>query len=153
MLVPLEPTRAASSLDLLGVALLAQRPARRQRGCIVAGQDAGAERTAEHSTAIDAEHPAEGLIDERETAVRVAAQDEVRLVVQKIAVAGLVLAHLPLDVLQRFEPALEALADGHEALELAGQISGTIRTGLGVGREAKNGWQFQTLQPGAQAPR
>ena len=84
---------------------------------------------------------------------RVAAQDEVRLVVQEIAVAGLVLAHLPLDVLQRFEPPLEALADRHEALELAGQISGTIRTGLGVGRGAKNGWQFQTLQPGAQAPR
>ena len=77
----------------------------------------------QHGRPLEPEQPAEGLVDEGQTALGVAAQDDVGLVVEQVAVAGLVLADLPLDVLERLEPALQALADVHEALELGRQIA------------------------------
>ncbi len=65
----------------------------------------------EHGAALQPEQPAECLVDEGEPALRVAAQDDVGLVVEEIAVAGLVLADLPLDILERLEAPLQPLAD------------------------------------------
>ena len=76
---------------------------------------------------------------------RVAAQDQVGLVVQQIAVAGLVLADLPLDVLQRLEPALQALADRHEALELGGEIARAAGLAAAGRHAVQGGWRLPAL--------
>ena len=112
VLLPLEPARArARSRSPARSAAGAASPPGASGRRLVAGEHAGREGAPEHGAALEAEHPAEGLVDEGQAALRVAAQDDVGLVVQQIAVAGLVLADLPLDVLERLEPPLEALAD------------------------------------------
>src|SRR5262249_7116195 len=85
------------------------------------------ERAPEHGIALQPEHPAECLIDEGEPPLAVAAQDDVGLAIQEIAIAGLVLADLPLDILQLLQAALEALADADEAVELGHQLARTRR--------------------------
>ena len=131
MLLPLDPAGPARGLDLLDVALLAQLGAWRQGRRLVAGEHAGTESSTEHGATFEAEKPTEGLVDEGEAALRIAAQDDVGLVVQEVAITGFVLADLPLDVLQRLEPPLQALTDVHEALELRRQIA---RIGLLLAR-------------------
>ena len=106
VLLPLEPARAGGGLDLLHVALLAQRRRRAPAASTSSpARTRGRERLAEHGAALQPEHPAEGLVDEGKARLRVAAQDDVGLVVEQVAVARLVLADLPLDVLER-PPAL-----------------------------------------------
>ena len=124
VLLPLEPARAARRLDLLHVALLAQRAAGRQRGCLVAGEHARARTAGRARRCARAPNTRQkAWLTKVRRPSRIAAQDHVRLVVEQIAVARLVLADLPLDVLELLEPPLEALADRHEALELGGKIA------------------------------
>ena len=75
----------------------------------------------------------------------IAAQDDVGLVVQQVAVASLVLADLPLDVLERLEPPLQALSDMHEALELGGQIARVGRLHAGDGTACERAVVFPCL--------
>ena len=120
---------------------------------MLACSHARTERAAEHGAALKPEHPAERLVDEGEPALAVAAQDDVGLAVEKIAVAGLVLADLPLDVLELLEPALETLADPDEAVELGPQVARTARQSRQRGRLGAV-WAFDRLmEPGAQATR
>ena len=123
VLLPFEPARPGARLDLLHVALLAQRerPERAARSCRRRARSA---RTpGPGHPALEPEHPAERLVDEGQPALGVAPQDHVGLVVEQIAVARFVLADLPLDVLERLEAALETIADVQEALELGLQIA------------------------------
>ena len=151
MLLPFEPARAPRCLDLLRIALLTQGATRGERGCIVPVQHARGERSAEHGIAVDAEHAAEGLVDEGEAALRITAQDQVRLIVEEIAIARLVLANLPLNVLERFEAPFETIADRLEALQLDGKLAGGGRRSNG-GARGRSASKPRRLQPGAQAP-
>ena len=56
--------------------------------------------------ALQAEGAAEGLVHEGESLLLVAAQDDVALMVEEIAIARLALAQLPLQVAQGFEACL-----------------------------------------------
>ena len=106
--------------------------------------------------ALEPEHPAERLVDEGQAALGVAPQDDVGLVVQQIAVARLVLADLPLDVLELLQPPLEALADAHEAVELGGQDRAGAERGAPNASDAgvlAAAERLQRLQPGAQPAR
>ncbi len=128
MLLPLEPARACGRFDLLHVALMADRRARSQRARLVAGKYARTKGLAQDGGALVPEHTAEGLVDERQPPFGIAAQDDIGLVVEQVAIARLVLADLPLEVLELLQAALEPVADAQEALELAAEIA------IGLGR-------------------
>jgi len=55
------------------------------------------------------EGPAEGIVDEAEPLLGVAAEDHVALVIEEIAIARLAVAHFPLQVSQRFEALIEVI--------------------------------------------
>ena len=122
MLLPLEPARACGRLDLLHVALMADRRARAPAGSPRRRQTrAGGRAARARRCALAPEHAAERLVHEREPPFGIAAQDDVGLIVEQIAIARLVLADLPLQVLELLQAPLEPVADAHEALELAGR--------------------------------
>ncbi len=151
VLLPLEPARAARSLDLLNIALLAQGASGSQRGGPLARQHAGREAVSEHRTASQPEHLAERLVDERQAAFAVATDDHIGLVVEQIAIARLVLTDFPLQVLELLETALEALTDVQEPVELGGKV--TRRRAAGTEDHRQRSWRFQRLEPGPNATR
>ena len=57
-----------------------------------------------------------------ESKVWVAAEDHIALVIEEIAIARLPLAHLPLQVLQRFEALIEAIGQNGET-----RVAGSLR--------------------------
>ncbi len=79
------------------------------------------EHLAERRVAGKPEGPAEGIVDEAEPLLGVAAEDHVALVIEEIAIARLPLAHLPLQVLQRFEALIEAIGQNGET-RVAGSL-------------------------------
>src|SRR5262249_40608278 len=104
-------------------------------------------RLAQHGRAVDAECPAEGPVDESEAPLRVATQDQVRLVVEEVAVAGLVLADLPLDVLEGLEAVFQPIADRGDAVERRGKLASGIGARLERrGRSVRAGGYTQRLQ-------
>ena len=70
----------------------------------------------ERRLAREAEGPAECVIDESEPAIPVAAEDDVALVIEQIAIARFALAHLPLQILQGLEALIETLGQAGKAL-------------------------------------
>ena len=76
----------------------------------------------ERRVARQAEGPAEGIVDEAEPLIGVAAQDHVALVIEQIAIAGFALAHLPLQIFQRFEALIEAIGQSGET-RIAGPLA------------------------------
>ena len=118
------------------------REARSERHDHIAGDDARREHLAQDVPALEPEHPAEGLVDEGQPAVGVAPQDHVGLAVEQIAVARFVLANLPLDILERLEAALEAIADVQEALELGLQVAMGYSRRPGAGSRVQRPFGF-----------
>src|SRR5262249_51043707 len=80
----------------------------------VAGEHARREEAPQHPAALDPGGSTEGLIDEGQATLCVAPQNDIGLVVQEIAIARLVVAELPLDVLARLETALQARAPARQ---------------------------------------
>lgn len=77
-------------------------------------QDRELKHLTQRPVAGNPESPAEGIVDEAEPLLGVAAEDHVALVIEEIAIASLPFAHLPLQVLQRFEALIEAIGEGRE---------------------------------------
>jgi hypothetical protein len=69
---------------------------------------------AERRVAAEVERPAKCIIDEGELSLGVATDDDIALVVEKIAIARLALAYFPLQVFERFEAGIEALGERGE---------------------------------------
>jgi len=118
VLLPLKPAWAACRLDLLHVALVVPVGGRCQRRRGVAGEHVRLEGVSQHCTWVEPKRSAEGLIDEGQLTLLVAPQDDIGLIVQEIAISNLVLADLPLNVLERLKTPLQLLANVDEALEL-----------------------------------
>ena len=98
------PPLVAFAREWLGVLVFAKG--------ITAGEGE-TEDLAERRIAGDAEGPAKSVVDEGEAALAVAANDDVALMVEKVAIARLALAHLPLQVLERFEARIETVGEGY----------------------------------------
>ncbi len=153
VLLPLEPARAGRSFDFLNVALMPDRRARSERACLVAGKHARAEGLPQHRCPLAPEHAAERLVHEREPPLGIPAQDDVRLVVEQVAVARLVLADLPLEVLEFLQLSLQPVADAHEALELVAKIAIGLERALRTRRRASVRKNAQCPQPAFQPAR
>ena len=154
VLLPLEPARPGAS---------SRSPARSAAGAARAPGASGADHVAgEHARArtpgparrrrSQPEHPAERLVDEGQPALGVAAQDDVGLVVEQIAVARLVLADLPLDVLELLEAALEALADAAGSARTRPRDRDGAQPADGAGRSRRGASHglLHCSEPGAQ---
>src|SRR5512143_1107356 len=77
------------------------------------------EGLAERRLAGETEGPAKRIVDEGEMPLGIAADNDVALVVEEIAITRLALAHLPLQVLQRFETRIETVGKRGETLASA----------------------------------
>ncbi|HSR81780.1 MAG TPA: hypothetical protein VLL28_13475 [Hyphomicrobiaceae bacterium] len=84
----------------------------------LAGEHVRLEGVSQHRAAVEPKRSAKGLVDEGQLTLPVAPQDDIGLIVQEIAISNLVLADLPLNVLERLKTPLQLLADVDEALEL-----------------------------------
>ena len=101
--LPYEPARPRGGRELHHPASPLVAAVGKARLGRVAADDGKMEHLAEGGVPLHAEGPAERVVDEGETSVGVAAKDDVALVIEQIAVAGLALAHLPLQILEGFE--------------------------------------------------
>ena len=78
--------------------------------CALPFEGHGTKRGADHCIGRDAEHAAERLVYECEPPLERTPGNDLGLIVQQFAIAGLVLADLPLQVLQAFDIAFEPLS-------------------------------------------
>ncbi len=85
---------------------------------VIAARDGQLEDLAQGRFALQPEGAAEGVVHESEPLLLVAAQNDIALVVEEIAIACLPLAHLPLEVAQRFDGCIAMRGVGLRSTEV-----------------------------------
>ncbi len=125
LLLPFDPALTGVGLHQFDEAAASQIVLRVGSPRTFASENIRREGLADDLMGIDAEYPAERLVDESQPALGIAPQDHVVLAVEKIAVECLVFRDLPLQILELFDAPLDTAAKLHElCLVTAGVAAG-----------------------------
>ncbi len=98
--LPHEPARARRRSTSSTTRLFRSEPPLGEVLLVAIVENREMEHLAERRLALHAEGPAEGVVDEGQPLVGIAAQDDVALMVEQVAIARFALAHLPLQILE-----------------------------------------------------